>query len=187
MKRKCLSIKVFLLSLMLQSMTLSAKQEPLELTWEDLKPKSVSENAPISYDSLVLMPAVREAPVIGDLNNKEVSISGYITPLDFDENYSISEFLLVPFLGACIHVPPPPANQIIYIKSPNGKFPKLKDDDLWSPVTVRGTLKTIYNSTGLDEGFDTLDVASGYEITTDDVEYFEEESEDDSSWFPNFF
>ena len=40
-------------------------------------------------------------------------------PLDF-ESTTVKEFLLVPFVGACIHVPPPPANQIIYVKSDKG-------------------------------------------------------------------
>ena len=47
-----------------------------------------------------------------NLNNKEIKIAGYITPIAFDGD-NVTEFLFVPFRGACIHVPPPPANQII--------------------------------------------------------------------------
>ena len=59
----------------------------------------------------------------------------YILPLTFDGD-NIIEFLLVPNLGACIHVPPPPANQIIYIKSAKG----LKAEQINSAVWVSGML-----------------------------------------------
>ena len=57
--------------------------------------------------------------VVAELNGKRVRIGGYVVPLDFEAT-SIKEFLLVPFVGACIHVPPPPANQIVYVKSEKG-------------------------------------------------------------------
>ena len=51
-----------------------------------------------------------------DLNNKRIKIAGYISPLAFDGD-NVTEFLFVPYRGACMHVPPPPAIQIIYSKS----------------------------------------------------------------------
>ena len=44
-----------------------------------------------------------------------VRIAGFVAPLDFLGGDQLSEFLLVPYFGACIHVPPPPANQIVYV------------------------------------------------------------------------
>ena len=70
-----------------------------------------------------------------ELNNKEIKIAGYIAPIAFDGD-NVIEFLLVPYRGACIHVPPPPANQIIYVKSANG----LKADEIWSPKWITGVL-----------------------------------------------
>jgi len=70
-----------------------------------------------------------------NLNNKKIKIAGYIAPITFDGD-NVTEFLLVPYRGACIHVPPPPPNQIIYVKSANG----LKADDIWSPKWIIGTL-----------------------------------------------
>ena len=70
-----------------------------------------------------------------NLNNKKIKIAGYITPIAFDGD-NVTEFLFVPFRGACIHVPPPPANQIIYVKSASG----LKADEIWSPQWITGTL-----------------------------------------------
>ena len=51
-----------------------------------------------------------------DLNNTKVEMSGYMLPLKFDGTM-VNEFLLVPTIGACIHTPPPPPNQIVYVKS----------------------------------------------------------------------
>ena len=99
----------------------------------------------------------RPPAVVPDLNGKLVSIGGYIVPLDF-ENTTIKEFLLVPYVGACIHVPPPPANQIIYVKSEKG----IEITAQFDPVTVRGTLKTETAFTGLAD--------AGYSLTADSVE-----------------
>ena len=45
-----------------------------------------------------------------DLNEKEVRIPGFIVPVDFEQQQTITRFLLVPYFGACIHEPPPPPN-----------------------------------------------------------------------------
>lgn len=96
-------------------------------------------------------------PVVADLNGKRVRIGGYVVPLDFDAT-KVTEFLLVPFVGACIHVPPPPANQIIYVKSAQGITLKGEFD----PVYVTGTITTEGQFTGLAE--------TGYSIAADSVE-----------------
>ena len=95
--------------------------------------------------------------VIPELNGKRVRIGGYVVPLDFDST-SVKEFLLVPFVGACIHVPPPPANQIIYVKAADG----FDVSGSFDPVTVTGTLKTETAFTGLAD--------AGYSITAESVE-----------------
>jgi hypothetical protein len=91
-------------------------------------------------------------PVVAELDGKRVRIGGYVVPLDFEAT-SVKEFLLVPFVGACIHVPPPPANQIIYVKA-------AKSFDVsgpFDPVYVTGTLKTAGQFTGLAETGYTID------------------------------
>lgn len=50
------------------------------------------------------------------LNGAEVRIPGFVVPLEREGN-ALREFLLVPYFGACIHVPPPPANQIVHVVS----------------------------------------------------------------------
>ena len=63
--------------------------------------------------------AVRSAPVVGELDGQRIRLPGFVVPLDF-EGTETSEFLLVPYFGACIHVPPPPSNQIVYVETVAG-------------------------------------------------------------------
>ena len=97
------------------------------------------------------------APVVGELDGKRVRIGGYVVSLDFDAT-KVKEFLLVPFVGACIHVPPPPANQIVYVKSAEG----FEATGQFDPVWVTGTLKVTTAFTGLAE--------AGYSLEADKVE-----------------
>ncbi|GAL14218.1 hypothetical protein JCM19233_5230 [Vibrio astriarenae] len=72
-----------------------------------------------------------------ELNGSKVRIPGFVIPLEGDAN-KVTEFLLVPYFGACIHVPPPPPNQIIYVNYPEGA----PVQQLWDVIYVVGTLKT---------------------------------------------
>ena len=58
----------------------------------------------------------RDAPVNTSLDDQDVRIAGYVVPLS-GQKHQLREFLLVPFFGACVHVPPPPSNQIIHVVS----------------------------------------------------------------------
>lgn len=71
------------------------------------------------------------------LEGKMVKIPGFTVPLE-DWASSVTEFLLVPYVGACIHTPPPPPNQLVYIEMDEGKRAKM---DGWNPVWVEGILK----------------------------------------------
>ncbi len=77
------------------------------------------------------------APVVGELDGQQVRLPGFVVPLEF-EGYEVSEFLLVPYIGACIHVPPPPANQIVYVTSDDA-YPI---EGLFEPVWVTGEIST---------------------------------------------
>lgn len=70
------------------------------------------------------------------LNGKKVSIPGFMVPLEDDAD-QVTEFILVPFSGACIHVPPPPPNQMVYVKLTRNQKTKMSFSD---PVLVSGTL-----------------------------------------------
>jgi hypothetical protein len=92
------------------------------------------------------------APVVESLSGKRVHIGGYVVPLDFNST-RVTDFLLVPFVGACIHVPPPPANQIIYVKIAQG----LDVKGTFDPVWVTGTLQVTPTFTGLADAGYSLD------------------------------
>ena len=84
------------------------------------------------------------------LAGKLVKIPGFTVPLE-DWASSAAEFLLVPYVGACIHTPPPPPNQLVYIEMEDGKRAKL---DGWNPVWVEGVLEIeITESVYGDVGF----------------------------------
>ena len=80
--------------------------------------------------------AVRSAPVVSELDGQQVRLPGFVVPLDF-EGTETSEFLLVPYFGACIHVPPPPSNQIVYVKTVAGYLLQ----ELFAPVWVTGEIR----------------------------------------------
>lgn len=101
--------------------------------------------------------AGQPANVVKDLDGQMVRIGGYVVPLDFDAT-QVKEFLLVPFVGACIHVPPPPTNQIIYVKAEKG----FDVQGTFDPVWVTGKMKTEMQFTGLAE--------TGYSIEAEKVE-----------------
>ena len=76
--------------------------------------------------------------VVESLDGEKIRLPGYIVPLDFSAKSEHEEFLLVPYFGACLHTPPPPPNQIIFVKaSPAATIP-----DINEPVWLEGTMKT---------------------------------------------
>lgn len=82
-----------------------------------------------------------------EFDNTQIRLPGFVVPLEFDDAMNISEFFLVPYYGACIHVPPPPPNQIIFVRYPEG----LQLENLYTPFWVTGTLRieTVENDTAL--------------------------------------
>jgi hypothetical protein len=89
------------------------------------------------------------SPSLKALDGKVVRIPGYMVPLE-DESEIVSEFLLVPYVGACIHTPPPPPNQIVEVKMNAQKKVKMS---FWDPVWVQGklviaTVKSPYGDVG---------------------------------------
>ena len=80
----------------------------------------------------------REAAATGvneDLVGTSVRLPGYVLPLQFKDRKAV-EFLLVPTVGACIHTPPPPANQVVHVVYPEG----IEVNGLFTPVWITGTM-----------------------------------------------
>jgi uncharacterized protein len=85
-----------------------------------------------------LRQAWEQAPVVSSLNNTVVKLAGFLVSLEGDGK-TVSEFLLVPYFGACIHVPPPPSNQIVLVRT--GRTP-IKLGPMFQRVAVTGRLRT---------------------------------------------
>ena len=102
-----------------------ASEDPITIGWEDLVPtndelgtfySTLKELGLLNIGRNQSMWAVQPpAAMTEKYNDKVVRIPGYIVPLGFVGS-AVAEGLLVPYVGACIHVPPPPANQIVFIQ-----------------------------------------------------------------------
>lgn len=139
---------------------------PREIMWEDLIPPGVP------YSEIIgpgLMDEINDtwAPEFDEnatklnetLNNAYIKMPGFIIPFEVSSD-GVTEFMLVPYVGACIHVPPPPANQLVMVKAAD-PWP---NDDLWEAVWVIGTMRTQLQSTTLGQ--------TGYAIQADKMETY---------------
>jgi hypothetical protein len=105
-----------------------------------------------------------EAPVVQALDGRPVRLPGFVVPLSTDAT-EIREFLLVPYFGACIHVPPPPPNQTVYvITTDDGAY----RGELFDTVWVEGTMRVERFSNELGD--------AGYRIDAQRVSPYQEES-----------
>ena len=182
MRRALMRVAVALISSLSLHLGVRAADAPLELKWAQLMPPAQQIPTPLQPKTFfsgsttssdggppppplpegTFMSIKRRQPggelppqVVSSLNGKRVRIGGYVVPLDF-ESTTVKEFLLVPFVGACIHVPPPPANQIVYVKSEKG----FELANTFDAVTVTGTIKTEAAFTGLADAGYSLDAES---------------------------
>lgn len=119
--------------------------------WEP--PEFAIDHSLESFDTFEI-PKI-EAPVVAALDNQKVKVPGFIIPIEYSDE-DVTEFLLVPFVGACIHVPPPPENQMVYVKL---KTP-MSTANLWDPVWVKGVIKTERASTEYTDTGYTMDLAT---------------------------
>jgi hypothetical protein len=130
-----------------------------EVKWDDLVPadwdprqifkgidlRMLDDSDPRAMRALEkLREAWGNAPARADLNGNRVRIPGFVVPLERKGN-QITEFLLVPYFGACIHTPPPPANQIIHVFASR----PVRDTATMDAVWVNGTLEVARSETGM--------------------------------------
>lgn len=109
-----------------------------------------------------------QSTTVETLDGQHIRMPGYVLPLEFDGE-KVTEFLLVPFVGACIHVPPPPPNQIVHVFHPEG----FETEGLFSPVWVEGTMATEARSTELSLVDGSSQVDTGYTMQAMVVEEYE--------------
>jgi hypothetical protein len=129
-----------------------------EQQMESLNLNELADNDPKARE---ILRKIREmwdsAPVNPKLDNRRVRIPGFAVPLDGEKDKA-REFLLVPYFGACIHAPAPPANQVIHVVVDKSVKTVKLSPALW----ISGTMRTVHSDTRMG--------ASGYEMTVDKVE-----------------
>ncbi|MFB4391282.1 MULTISPECIES: DUF3299 domain-containing protein [unclassified Pseudomonas] len=164
----------FLLPLLLAS-TLARAELP-ETDWLELMPKSdqraleampeIDHNSPEANGVFDQkgglkqgkgLPAVMySTKTVAAMNGKDIRLGGYPVPLESDSKGNSTLFFLVPYPGACIHVPPPPPNQLVLVRFPKG----VKIDDIYTPLWVSGKLKVEAVSNDLADAAYALDAGT---------------------------
>ena len=108
-----------------------------------------------------------ERRLVEDLNGKNVTLEGYLLPTEFTGDL-IVEFLLVPTVGACVHTPVPPLNQLVYVKLPKG----IDNPGLFTPVRVGGLISTDTNNHSIPYSDGDAPAESGYSMSATRVERY---------------
>jgi hypothetical protein len=142
----------------------------LELDWEELVPQDARSKfagagpPPPVHDYLGEGGMAAQQPLDFSVNQAldgaGVRLPGFIVPLDVGKDGLVSEFFLVPYFGACIHVPPPPPNQIVYVKMDKG----VALDSIYEAYWVTGKMKVQKKSTQLG--------AAAYSLAATKVEIY---------------
>lgn len=143
-----------------------------EIKWDDLIPTGwrpprmprmlgiFGDSTPEAEDALASMRAAWDsAPTVDDMNGRLVKLPGYLVPLE-EVRGELKEFLLVPYFGACIHTPPPPANQIVFVVPKTAAKGFRAMDTVW----VSGRLSTTRQASYMG--------ASGYRLDATSVELY---------------
>ena len=151
----------------------ASAQSPREIDWLELMPpedlaalQAMGEIDHGGYDESAPAPPTNDAMTstrtVAKMDGAKGKIPGYVVPVAFDDKGRITEMFLVPYFGACIHMPPPPPNQIIYIKP---KTP-LPAGQIWDPYWAIGTVRIAMTENDM--------ALSAYSMELDRLELFTE-------------
>lgn len=100
--------------------------------------------------------------VIDEFDGKAIRIPGFIVPLEQNEEQKATAFFVVPYFGACLHMPPPPPNQILYVEYKEG----VAVENLYDPYWFEGTVKIDNHESALG--------TSAYSLVLDSFTLYEE-------------
>ena len=140
-------------------------EEIIDLEWEDLLPQGQTTvptflRGVIPHDENDLAASQPQSTgVRTDWNGRIVRLPGFIVPVDY-KGTGVTAFILVPYVGACVHVPPPPANQLVFVTTAD----PYESKGLFEPVNVIGMFGTASTSTQLAE--------IGYALSAEKIEPF---------------
>ena len=145
-----------------------------EITWDDLLPRDwnpmkvidelkldkLKDSDPRAMEAMDKLKRMwSDAPANPAMQGKAIRLAGFMVPLEWGKR-EVKEFLLVPYFGACIHVPPPPANQIIHVVTDTPFTSKDGMDAVW----VSGLLELASSKTSMGD--------SGYRLRARKVEAY---------------
>lgn len=114
-------------------------EEVIDLEWSDLIPEGQIAIPPIlqglmEHDETAMASQQPESSgVRTEWTGQIVRLPGFIVPIDYSGT-GVTAFILVPFVGACVHVPPPPANQLVFVTTQD----PYESSGLFEPVNVIG-------------------------------------------------
>lgn len=139
-------------------------EEFIDLEWDDLLPKDQSAipnalRGLLPHDEQMPLTSLQPASsgVRTDWNGQIVRLPGFIVPIDY-RGAGVTAFILVPYVGACVHVPPPPANQLVFVTTPT----PYESSGLYEPVNVIGMFGVSSLTTHLAE--------IGYALSAEKIE-----------------
>ena len=153
--------RLFAILLLCATLPLQAAAPYRDIRWEELIPKNwdpakefrtldlanMTDADPRAIAALQRMKELWEqAPTEPSMAGRKVRLPGFVIPLE-RKGEEVVEFLLVPYFGACIHVPPPPSNQIVHATSELG----VRMDALYEPFWIEGPLSVEHASSELAE------------------------------------
>ena len=106
--------------------------------------------------------ALSSTRVIQGFDGKAIRIPGFIVPLEQNEDKEVTRFFIVPYFGACLHMPPPPPNQILYVESEQG----ITLENLFDPYWFEGVVS-------IEQKVDAMGT-SAYSLSLDNYALYEE-------------
>ncbi|MGP1275758.1 MAG: DUF3299 domain-containing protein [Caulobacterales bacterium] len=138
-----------------------------EIVWADLLPEGESERLArlqqmqaielgFEHFGAEQLPQIMSFAAVEELDGQRVRLGGYILPFDYFSGGRVTRFLLVPYVGACIHVPPPPPNQLVYVETSE----PVEVEGLWDPIYAEGVIRIQRQDTDLAAVAYTLELES---------------------------
>ncbi|WP_286133397.1 DUF3299 domain-containing protein [Colwellia sp. UCD-KL20] len=185
--RHLLSLIIMMLGLFL-SVGAQAQSKYVNIEWEQLMPfedldillnppeflsgiedqasndnmSTLDQASPTDAEAKKYQQALESTRVVETFNNKAIRLPGFIVPIETNEKKRVTQFFIVPYFGACLHMPPPPPNQIIYATSEKG----IELTSLYDAFWFEGVLKI--------DTTDTMVGTSAYSMNPDKIYPYED-------------
>lgn len=161
---------LMLLALAVTGLAFANREPAREVDWLELMPKDEVEammaaSASMSFNHDEMSAEIGKQTgsfrAMPEFDNQRIKLAGYIVPVQTTADGELSEFFLVPYFGACIHVPPPPPNQIVFARLEK----PIPMTEIYDAFWVTGTMKI--------ERFKNDIAATAYTMAVEDVRMYE--------------